>query len=101
MLPILWTPKAAGADFEYSRILKPLEPFRKDTVVLSGLAHKNGNALGDGPGDHARAGASYLTGAHSKKTAGADTMNGISVDQVAAQHLAGQTRLSSLELGLR
>ena len=45
-----WTPKAAGADFEYSRILKPLEAFRKDTVVLSGLAHKNGNALGDGPG---------------------------------------------------
>lgn len=94
-----WTPKAAGADFEYSRILKPLEPFRKDTVVLSGLAHKNGNALGDGPGDHARAGASYLTGVHPKKTAGADILNGISVDQVAAQHLAGQTRFSSLELG--
>ena len=80
-----WTPKTAGADFEYSRILKPLEPFRKDTVVLSGLAHKNGNALGDGPGDHARAGASYLTGVHPKKTAGADILNGISVDQVAAQ----------------
>jgi hypothetical protein len=94
-----WTPKAAGADFEYSRILKPLEAFRKDTVVLSGLAHKNGQALGDGPGDHARAGASYLTGVHPKKTAGADILNGISVDQVAAQHLAGQTRFSSLELG--
>ena len=95
----VWTPKAAGAAFEYSRILKPLEPFREDTLVLSGLAHKNGYALGDGPGDHARAAASYLTGVHPRKTAGADIQNGISVDQVAAKHLAGKTRLSSLELG--
>ena len=34
-----WTPKARGRGFEFSRVLKPLEPFRKDTVVLSGLAH--------------------------------------------------------------
>lgn len=94
-----WTPKAEGAAFEYSRILKPLEAFREDTVVLSGLAHKNGYALGDGPGDHARAAASYLTGVHPRKTAGADIHNGISVDQIAAQHLSGKTRLSSLELG--
>ena len=94
-----WTPKAAGAGFEYSRILKPLEAFREDTVVLSGLAHKNGYALGDGPGDHARAAASYLTGVHPRKTAGADIHNGVSVDQIAAQHLSGKTRLSSLELG--
>jgi len=94
-----WTPRTAGAAFEFSRILKPLEPFRADTLVLSGLAHRNGAALGDGPGDHARAGASYLTGVHPRKTAGADIQNGISVDQIAAQHLAGQTRFSSLELG--
>ena len=94
-----WTPKDVGAGFEYSRILKPLEPFRRQTVVVSGLAHKNGNALGDGPGDHARAAASYLTGVHPRKTAGADIQNGISVDQIAAQHLAPHTRFSSLELG--
>src|SRR5258708_11542600 len=64
-----WTPKGDGADFEWSRILKPLEPFRDEVLVLSGLAHKNGEALGDGPGDHARAGGSYLTGAHPRKTA--------------------------------
>src|SRR6187399_2314538 len=94
-----WTPTSAGTAFQYSRILKPLEAFREDTLVLSGLAHKNGNAIGDGPGDHARAAASYLTGVHPRKTAGADIQNGISVDQVAAQHLAGQARFSSLELG--
>ena len=52
-----WTPKGTGGDFELSRILKPLQPFRGDLLVLTGLAHHNANALGDGAGDHARAGA--------------------------------------------
>jgi hypothetical protein len=94
-----WTPTAAGPGFEFSRVMKPLEPFRQDTLVLSGLGHRNGAALGDGPGDHARAAASYLTGVHPRKTAGADIQNGISVDQVAAQHVGTQTRFPSLELG--
>lgn len=94
-----WTPKGTGAAFEYARVMKPLERFRADTVVLSGLGHRNGNALGDGPGDHARAAASYLTGVHPRKTAGADIQNGISVDQIVAQHLAQETRFASIELG--
>ena len=94
-----WTPAGVGPAFEFSRVLKPLERFRADTLVLSGLAHRNGAALGDGPGDHARAAASYLTGVHPRKTAGADIQNGVSVDQLAAQHLASETRFSSLELG--
>ena len=97
--PADWTPKGEGREFEVSRILKPLEPYRERIVVISGLAHKNGNALGDGPGDHARAGGSYLTGVHPRKTAGADIHNGVSVDQVAAQALGDRTRLASLELG--
>jgi hypothetical protein len=94
-----WTPAGTGANFEFTRILKPLERFRENTLVLSGLAHRNGNALGDGPGDHARAAASYLTGVHPKKTAGADIQNGISVDQIAAQQIGHHTRFASLELG--
>jgi uncharacterized protein DUF1552 len=94
-----WTPAGEGAAFEFSRVMKPLERFREDLVVLSGLGHHNGQALGDGPGDHARAAASYLTGVHPRKTAGADIQNGISVDQVAAQALGAETRFPSLELG--
>jgi Protein of unknown function (DUF1552) len=94
-----WTPVGEGRTFELSRILKPLEPFRDRLLVLSGLAHKNGNALGDGPGDHARAGASFLTGVHPRKTAGADIKNGVSVDQIAARAVGETTRLLSLELG--
>ncbi|MBI1786044.1 MAG: DUF1552 domain-containing protein [Acidobacteria bacterium] len=80
-----WTPKADGAAFEFPRTLKPVEPFRDRLLVLTGLDHYNGQSLGDGAGDHARAGATWLTGVHPKKTQGADIHAGISVDQVAAK----------------
>ena len=52
-------PTKLGPDFELTRILKPLEKFRSDLMVIGGLDDHNGNALGDGPGDHARAGAAF------------------------------------------
>lgn len=94
-----WRPAGEGAAFEFSRILKPLEKHRQDLLILSGLDIHNGNALGDGGGDHARAGASYLTGVHPHKTAGADIHGGVSADQVAAHVVGKNTRLASLELG--
>jgi hypothetical protein len=94
-----WTPQTTGKVFEFTRVLKPLEAFRTDLFVLSGLTHKNGEPGPDGAGDHARAGASYLTGVRPKKTAGADIHSGISADQVAAQMLGSRTRIPSLELG--
>lgn len=94
-----WTPAAQGAAFDLPRILQPIAAFRDDALILSGLSHRNGQALGDGPGDHARAAASYLTGVHPRKTAGADIQNGISVDQIAAREIGGETRFRSLELG--
>ena len=94
-----WTPAAEGSSYEFTRILKPLEPHRQNLMVLSGLTHNTGRALGDGPGDHARAAASFLTGIHPKKTAGADIALGVSVDQIAAQKVGNATRFPSLELG--
>jgi hypothetical protein len=94
-----WTPKDQGSEFELTRILEPLRPHRGDVLVLSGLAQQNAYALGDGPGDHARAGACFLTGVHPKKTSGADINNGVSIDQVVAQHEAASTWIPSLELG--
>ena len=95
-----WTPAAAGALNALPSILEPISEFRNDVMLLSGLTHNNGRALGDGPGDHARAAASFLTGVHPKKTDGADIRNGISVDQVAAELLGGRTRFASIELGV-
>ncbi len=67
--------------------------------VFSSLTQISGRALGDGAGDHARAGATWLTGVHPKKTE-VDIHAGISADQIAAQELGKNTQLASLELGL-
>ncbi len=94
-----WTPAAEGRAFQLPKILSSLAPVQDDVLVLSGLMDHNGMALGDGPGDHARASASFLTGVHPRKTAGSDISVGISVDQLAAQKIGYATRLASLEIG--
>jgi hypothetical protein len=93
-----WTPVAIGTEFELSPILQPLAAHRGDVAILSGLANPQGDELGDGGGAHARASASFLTGVHPRKTAGADIKSGISCDQIAANQIGAQTRLPSLEL---
>src|SRR5271165_5176753 len=76
-----WYPTGGETGFQFKRILKPVQAFREDITVIGGLDHHTGYALGDGGGDHARAGACYLTGVHPKKTSGADIHAGVSVDQ--------------------
>ena len=98
--PFMWTPKTIGANFEFSPTMKALEPYREYVNVFSGLAQVTGRALGDGPGDHARATATFLTGVHPYKTGGANFTLGVSADQIAAKELGRFTQLSSLELGL-
>ena len=95
-----WTPQATGADFDLPYILQPLQPHKNEVLVLTGLTQDRGRANGDGPGDHARSAASWLTGAQPLKSEGAEIRAGISADQVAAQTLGKQTRFASLELGM-
>ncbi len=95
-----WLPAAEGAGFAFNGTMKALEPFRDHTLVLSNLAQINGRSLGDGPGDHARAGATWLTGVHPKKTEGAGIRSGVSADQIAARQFGKSTQFASLELGV-
>lgn len=94
-----WTPATEGALTELPATLKPLAPFQKDLLVLSGLTLDKARPNGDGPGDHARAMAAFLTGSQPRKTHGADIRVGISVDQLAAQKIGKTTRFASLEIG--
>lgn len=93
-----WTPHAVGANYDMPMILEPLARHRTDFNVISGFALDPANSHGDGGGDHARSSAAFLTGAHPRKTAGADIKAGISADQIAANKIGDQTRLPSLEL---
>jgi hypothetical protein len=96
-----WTPKTAGKNFELSRIMTPLAPYKRVLTAVSGLAHHEADAQNDGAnGDHTRATASWLSGARAKRTEGADVENGITTDQVAAAALGKDTPLPSLELAI-
>ncbi len=94
-----WSPRGTGRDWQPSAILEPLESVRDDVLIISGLAHKNARALGDGPGDHARSAACFLTGAHPFKTAGDDIHAGVSADQIIAASCSDRTMIPSLQLG--
>jgi len=94
-----WLPAQQGAGFEFNSTMKALEPYREQVLVMSNLAQINGRSFGDGGGDHARAGGSFMTGVHPKHTAGKDIHVGISADQVAADAIGNKARLRSLELG--
>jgi hypothetical protein len=91
-----WTPEQVGADYTLSPSLEPLQDVRAKVLVLSGLDKKHSHG---GDGHYAKT-ANFLTGMPVAKTTGKDiSSGGISVDQLLAQHLAGQTPLPSLELG--
>src|SRR4051812_18606030 len=94
-----WTPRTVGPLDDLPATLRPLAPFKQELMVLSGLTLDKARAHGDGPGDHARAMAAFLTGSQPRKTHGADIRVGVSADQVAAGRVGRATRFASLEVG--
>ena len=93
-----WWPTGEGAAFQLNQTMASLESVKHKLQIISGLDHLNAEPGPDGAGDHARANATLLTGVRARKTAGADIHLGVSVDQVAAQHVGHHTRFPSLEL---
>ena len=93
-----WTPETAGSSFELPRTLKPLEPWKEQMLVLSGMNNSSGDALpGEGESaPHERAGGVFLTGVHPLR----EGHVGTSIDQIIAKELGQHTQLASLELGL-
>jgi hypothetical protein len=98
-IPSVWWPEGdGGADFALSQTLQPLEKVRSHLQIIAGLEALNADPGPDGPGDHARAGGTFLTGVRVRKTAGSNIHAGISIDQVVANQIGHLTRFSSLEL---
>jgi hypothetical protein len=89
-----WTPKTEGTDFEFTRILKPLEPFRNRLNIISGLGHK----AADTTAVHSLSPTTWLSGVRPKPTQGVDAFAGVTADQIAAAHIGQETVLPSLEL---
>ncbi len=87
-----------GKNFELSPTLTPLEPFRDQLVVLSGLSNRGVVSPNEGGGVHTRAHGGWLSGILPKRTEGADLLAGKTIDQYAADKLGAETSLRSLEL---
>ncbi|MBS0261217.1 MAG: DUF1552 domain-containing protein [Planctomycetes bacterium] len=83
-------PQQTGRDYELSPYLEPLQDFRQDLTVISGLSHPEVGSSHDSA-------YSFLTGApHPEIRAG--FRNTISLDQFAAEHIGSQTRFPTLTL---
>jgi hypothetical protein len=89
-----WTPQNTGRDFEFSHVLKPLEPLRDYVTVVSGLRNKGAENSG---GPHATTELSWLS-CQGRPGRTATGTAGITVDQIAARHIGQGTPLPSLEL---
>ena len=89
-----WTPPQSGAGFEFTPILKPLEPFRNQVVVVTNLTRPEAGV----DTNHAGAPASWLAGVPPKRTAGPDFVLGATLDQVVAAKIGQETTFPSLEL---
>ena len=88
-----WTPKAAGANYEMTDILKQWEPFRDQMLVLSHID----NGASESVSGHSGGSSMFLTGIEPNKSL-SEVRCGISVDQVIAAEFGKHTPLSSLEL---
>src|SRR5438552_2050540 len=88
-----WTPAQVGTDFEITPILKPLEPFKKQLTIVSGLANKQ--AFGP---VHALSPGTWLSCTRPRESQ--DPFMAATVDQVAAKTIGQDTPLPSLEVAV-
>ncbi|MGD0133444.1 MAG: DUF1552 domain-containing protein [Bryobacteraceae bacterium] len=89
------TPATVGAGFEFTPILKPLEPFRDSLLVVTNLTRSH---PGSQFGDHAVSAAGFLTGVWPKRTEAEDVLANTTIDQVVARQIGQDTPLPSLEV---
>jgi hypothetical protein len=89
-----WTPEKTGTDFEFTPILKPLEPFRKQLTIVSGLENKAAIA----PPVHALSPGTWLGGVKPRKSA--SPWAGKTIDQMIAEKISGDAPFPSLEVAI-
>lgn len=89
-----WQVKKPGRGYELSPALQPLAKHRDDFTVFSGLHHPNGIGQAHVCAD------TWLTAAKIDAQSGRKYENSISCDQVMAEVVGQQTRISSLELSI-
>ena len=101
MAPGYWVPAKEGAlEAELPFNWKPLEPFRSQTVILSGLHSRSAEPPPGVTGADHWVASAFLCADKPKKTAGADVYNGTTIDQLIAQRIGGETLMPSMQLAV-
>jgi hypothetical protein len=90
-----WIPKTVGKGFEFTPILKPLEPFKDSVVLVNNLTRSRPGSV---IGDHAVSAAGFLTGVWPKRTEAEDVLANKTIDQAVASKIGQDTPLPSLEV---
>ena len=78
----------------------PLEPFRDQTVILSGLHSRSAEPPPGVTGADHWVAAAFLCANKPKKTAGADVYAGTTIDQIIAQKIGQETLMPSMQLAV-
>jgi len=83
-----WTPAQEGRNFEFSTILRPLEPFRDELTVFTNLSNYGENG-------HSVSSAMWLSGTFPAK--GSNLKLGTTIDQIIAKQIGGESTFPSME----
>ncbi|HVY63832.1 MAG TPA: DUF1552 domain-containing protein [Gammaproteobacteria bacterium] len=89
-----WSPEATGKDYQMTKILEPLAPYRQHLTIVSGLRNKPA----ENPEPHQYVEKTWLTCVPFDKAGEKGPDYGVSADQLAARHIGQETRLPSLEI---
>jgi hypothetical protein len=100
MAPGYWVPDKVGQDFDYTFNFKPLEPFRKQVTILSGLHSRSAEPPPGATGADHWVAAAFLCANKPRKTTGADVYAGTTIDQIIAQKIGRENLMPSMQLAV-
>jgi hypothetical protein len=101
MAPGYWVPEKEGAlEATLPFNWKPLEPFRAQTVILSGLHSRSAEPPPGATGADHWVAAAFMCANKPRKTAGADVYAGTTIDQMIAQKIGRENLMPSMQLAV-
>jgi Protein of unknown function (DUF1552) len=100
MAPGYWVPDKEGTGFTFPFCFKPLEAYRDQLTILSGLHSRSSEPPPGVTGADHWVAAAFLCANKPKKTAGADVYAGTTIDQIIARKIGGDTLLPSMQLAV-
>src|SRR5437773_5849233 len=100
MAPGYWVPEKVGGNPDFPFNWKPLEPFREQVTILSGLHSRSAEPPPGATGADHWVAAAFLCANKPRKTTGADLYAGTTIDQMIAQKIGGENLMPSMQLAV-